>query len=405
MAIFHCSVKIIGRSGGRSAVSAAAYRSGEKLVDQETGIVVDYTRKGGVVYSEIDLPEHSPEEYKDRETLWNAVEKVESKANSQLAREVEVALPKEFPREMQIEVLREFIYENFVLKGMIADWSIHVPSKNTENPHCHIMLTTRGFKENGEWDSKEKKTWKLDENGERIPVIDPTTGQQKIDARGRKLWEREYVQKNDWNDRRHVEEWRASWADVCNGRLVAIDLDPIDHRSFKRQGLEIEPTIHEGYVARQMEARGVTADRCEINREILVRRSLIQDVVEKIKDVAIKLKDAVLEKLGRVGEKIERYGYDLNFEENRTTRDNTREARTENSKAEGRIITEGHDNIDTFLAGLEAKECHAEEERLDRDFKIKRSEVGASAVTREGEPGEIEDGRIFRGGGKIDMGL
>ena len=116
MAIFHCSVKIIGRSGGRSAVSAAAYRSGEKLVDQETGIVVDYTRKGGVVYSEIDLPEHSPEEYKDRETLWNAVEKVESKATSQLAREVELALPKEFPREMQIEVLREFIYENFVSK-------------------------------------------------------------------------------------------------------------------------------------------------------------------------------------------------------------------------------------------------------------------------------------------------
>ena len=406
MAIYHCSVKIIGRSGGRSAVSAAAYRSGEKLVNQETGITVDFTRKSGVVYSEIDLPENAPEEYKDRETLWNAVEKIESRANAQLAREVEVALPKEFSREVQIDVLREYINENFVSKGMIADWSIHVPNKNTENPHAHIMLTTRSFKENGDWDAKKKETYKLDENGEKIPVIDPETGQQKIGTRNRKIWERETVPVTNWNDRERMEEWRSGWADACNNRLVAMELDPIDNRSFERQGLDIEPTVHEGYVARQMEARGVMADRCEMNREILERRSLIKDVVNKIRDVVTELKEAVLERLERIGERFERNDrHDFNFGEDRESRIVADETGRDDRATKEGISAEGHADINAFLAKLEAAESVAAKERKNRSLKVERGDLEGDLLERSGHTEALEKGGVYRGDEQIDRGV
>ena len=106
MAIYHCSIKIIGRSNGKSAVSSSAYRSGKKLVDKETGIIHDYTRKSGVIYQEVSLCKNAPKAYQNRETLWNAVHQVEKKSNAQLAREIEVALPIEFHEELQKEVLR-----------------------------------------------------------------------------------------------------------------------------------------------------------------------------------------------------------------------------------------------------------------------------------------------------------
>ena len=143
MAMFHCSIKIIGRSKGRSAIASAAYRSGERLYNEETGLIHDFTRKGGVVMSEIMLPENAPEEYKDRQKLWTEVQKIEKRSDAQLAREVEVAFPAEMSRDEQIECVRTFIYENFVSEGMCADFAIH--DVNGENPHAHIMLTVRGF--------------------------------------------------------------------------------------------------------------------------------------------------------------------------------------------------------------------------------------------------------------------
>ena len=297
MSIYHCSIKIIGRNSGRSAVSAAAYRSGEKLYSNETGIIHDYTHKGGVIMNEIILPDNAPNRLFNREVLWNEVQHVEKRSDAQFAREVEVALPVELDREEQIECVRSFIKSNFISKGMIADWALH--DKGDGNPHAHIMLTVREINEEEGWQSKQKSVFAnaRDENGKpvydpskpaydpkdkdntsqyRIPALDEN-GNQKTRVRKGKgteyLWERIPIPANDWNEHSKSEEWRKSWAEHCN-KYLPQELY-IDHRSFKRQGLESEPTIHEGVTARKMEQEGKTADRCEVNREI--KREICSD--------------------------------------------------------------------------------------------------------------------------------
>ena len=262
MAIYHCSIKIIGRSDGKSVVASSAYRSGKKLMDARTGLIHDFTKKSGVVFTEVSLPAHAPPEYADRNVLWNAVEKAEKESNAQLAREIEVALPKELSRECRIEIVRRYVQDNFVSVGMCADWALH--DKGDGNPHAHIMLTMRGIKPDGTWAQKEKKIYALDEDGNRIPLIDPATGEQKLCKRNEKLWKRITVEPNDWNEHSKAEIWRKSWADICNEYLSLEQ--QIDHRSYKRQELDFEPTIHEGYRARKMEKAGFVSNRCEYNR-------------------------------------------------------------------------------------------------------------------------------------------
>lgn len=264
MAIYHLHVQIIGRSAGRTACAAAAYRAGDKVTDRETGQVNDYTRKRGVVYSEIDLPENAPEKYIERENLWNAVQEVEKSKNAQLAREIEAALPRELDREAQIAVVRQFVNASLVSRGMAADWSIH--DKGDGNPHVHIMATTRAINPDGTWATKERKAYALDANGDRIPIIDPATGKQKIGARGRKMWQRVTVSQNPWNDRQLVEQIRREWAAAVNRHLTTTR--GIDSRSYKEQGVARVPTIHEGHAAREIEARGGTSELCAINRRI-----------------------------------------------------------------------------------------------------------------------------------------
>lgn len=269
VAIYHCSIKIISRGKGRSAVACAAYRSGTKLTDLATGKMFDYSNKPGVVFSEVLLPENAPAVFAvDRNILWDAVERKEIRSDARLAREVEVALPREFTRQEQIDTVREYIMKNFVREGMCADWALH--DKGDGNPHAHIMLTTRAFTRNGKWAEKSRTIYKFDPNGQKIPLIDPETGEQKVRVRKgkgvEKLWQTEKVPANDWNDRSKAEEWRAAWATECNRRLDR--QHQIDHRSYARQAVEQEPTIHEGYAARKMEREGLVSDRCEINREI-----------------------------------------------------------------------------------------------------------------------------------------
>ena len=268
VAIYHCSIKIISRGKGRSAVACAAYRSGTKLTDLATGKIFDYSNKPGVVFSEVLLPENAPAAFAvDRNILWDAVERKETRSDARLAREVEVALPREFTRQEQIDTVREYIIKNFVREGMCADWALH--DKRDGNPHAHIMLTTRAFTRNGKWAEKSRTIYKLDPNGQKVPLIDPETGEQKVRVRKgkgvEKLWQTEKVPANDWNDRSKAEEWRAAWATECNRRLDR--QHQIDHRSYARQAVEQEPTIHEGYAARKMEREGRVSDRCEINRE------------------------------------------------------------------------------------------------------------------------------------------
>lgn len=310
MAIYHCSIGIKGRSKGDSAVGSSAYRAGVKLKDEETGVTYDYTKKRGVVYNEVMLPQNAPKEYQNREVLWNEVEKVEKQPKAQLARDIEVGFPIEMSREQQIQCVRDYVQNNFVKKGMCADIALH--DKKDGNPHAHILLTMRGIKENGEWDTKKRSVFKLDENGERIPVIDKKTGEQKIRDRGEKgiefVWKRETIPTNDWNEQYKAEEWRKAWAEECNKYLS--QEQKIDHRSYKRQGIDKIPTIHEGHKARKMEKEGAVSDRCEINRQIVERnarneqlkeitKKIVQDKVREINGQLERIRDDFRRKFRR----------------------------------------------------------------------------------------------------------
>ena len=141
IALYHFHVTQIKRSAGQSAIASAAYRSGEKLHSEYYGEDSDYTKKGGVICSEILLPPHAPPCFQDRGTLWNSVEQIEKAGNSQLARELEVALPIELSREEQVRLVRAYCSSQFVSRGICADFNIH--DTGSGNPHAHILLTMR----------------------------------------------------------------------------------------------------------------------------------------------------------------------------------------------------------------------------------------------------------------------
>ena len=244
MAIYHLHVGIVSRSSGRSSVAAAAYRaaeklrsavnsaayrSGESLQDKQHDVVHDYRRKHGVVHTEIMLPENAPQEYHDRATLWNAVEQAEKRKDAQTARDIDIALPVELNRQEQIMLMRKYVKENFVDKGMCADFAIH--DKKDGNPHAHILLATREVTEKG------------------------------------------FSQKSrEWNGKGNLKLWRENWAVACNEQLQAKGCsERIDHRTLEAQGIDREPTKHIGIAAKHMERRGMKHDRAKQNREIARR--------------------------------------------------------------------------------------------------------------------------------------
>ena len=268
IAIFHCPIQIIKRSVGRSAVAAAAYRSGEKLTSEWDGLTRDYTNKPGVVHSEIILPTHAPPEFSDRATLWNSVEQIEKSSDAQLAREIEVALPVELSRSQQLALVRSYVRDNFVAEGMCADFALH--DKDDGNPHAHIMLTLRPLKPDGHWGPKCRKVYDLDSNGNRIP-----------DGKGG--WKNHREDTTDWNRRENAEKWRAAWAVYANCALEAAGRpERIDHRSYKRQGIEQIPTIHMGVAASQMERRGIQTEKGDINRQIAADNKLLKEIKARI---------------------------------------------------------------------------------------------------------------------------
>ncbi|MSR94560.1 MobA/MobL family protein [Clostridiaceae bacterium 68-1-5] len=269
MAIYHLCIKIISRGKGKSAVAASAYRSGEKIKNEYDGIVHDFTRKGGIAHTEILLPQNAPQEFSDRGTLWNSVEKIENSKNSQLAREIEIALPQELDREKQIELVREYVKENFVNVGMCADIALH--DKDDGNPHAHILLTMRPLNEDKTWGAKSKKEYILDENGEKIKLKNGNYKTKKINT-------------VDWNDQDKAEEWRKAWADITNKYLEENSIqEKVDHRSYERQGIEQIPTIHLGVSATQMEKKGIATDRGNINREIKHQNKILKEIAIRIK--------------------------------------------------------------------------------------------------------------------------
>jgi Ti-type conjugative transfer relaxase TraA len=231
MAIYHLHVKVIGRKAGSSAVASAAYRSASRLRDERIDRVQDFSAKRGVVHSEVLLPENAPEQWSDRERLWNDVEAFEVRKDAQLAREVEFAIPREMTQAQGIELVRDFAQSEFVDQGMIADLNVHwdIGEDGMPKPHAHVMLTMR----------------EVDEGGF-----------------GKKV--------RDWNRTEMVERWRERWAEHVNERLAELDIDArIDHRSFEAQGIGLEPQSQIGAPAQRIEGEGVeAADRAELHREI-----------------------------------------------------------------------------------------------------------------------------------------
>ena len=219
MAIYHCSVKIISRSQGRSATGAAAYRSGEKIHDERTGLTHDYTRKSGVDHTEIMTPKKTPSWVHNRSTLWNEVERIEKRKDAQLCREVEVALPCELSRTENQTLVRSFVEAEFIDRGMIADIAFH--HMDSDNPHAHILLTTREITPQG------------------------------------------FGNKNrNWNKKDHLETWRQSWQEHANTALELAGHEArIDHRTLEAQGIERIPQIHLGAKVTEMEKRGIRTER------------------------------------------------------------------------------------------------------------------------------------------------
>ena len=314
MAIYHLEAKVVSRGAGRSAVAASAYLSCSRLYNDYDGIQHDYTKKQGLVWQEVFLPEYAPQEWKDREQLWNAVEEVETAKDSRLAREFVVALPIELSREEQIELLQEFIQEQFLPDGMCADAAIH--DTDGHNPHAHILLTVRPLDKQGKWQYKTEKEYLCMKNGEERGFT-----AAEFRAAQNEGWEKQYPYKvgkkkvymtpsaaeaqglvradkhpkstrygrqnpisERWNSEEQLTAWRAAWADVSNRCLERAGREErIDHRSNAARGLDEQPTIHEGVTARALERKGIIADRCEINRQIKVDNALLRELKAEIK--------------------------------------------------------------------------------------------------------------------------
>ena len=271
MAIYHFACSIGSRSAGSSrrgdAVKAAAYISGTRMTNERNGQVADFRNKD-VVYAapEILLPDAvaaKHPEWKSREYFWNEVERRENRRDSQLYRSFDIALPIELSRNQQLQLAYQMA-DYFRLLGMAVDYGVHDEGKG--NPHVHILTAMRPFTRDGEWASKDRTVLALDGNGNRIPVIDPATGRQKVRVRkgkGRELlWRRETVAANPWDAKACMDTWREEWERLANNALARAGVDTrIDHRSYADQGTDKIPRIHVGKVAHKIDRDGVAGLR------------------------------------------------------------------------------------------------------------------------------------------------
>lgn len=255
MAIYSFHIEAISRGNagnkiaksGKSIVAMAAYRSGERLADERTGIIYDYSEKQGVVHAEIMAPENASAWVYKRELLWNEVEKVEIRANANLGRQVVMALPKELNREQQIELIREYLKNNFVDKGMVVDFAIH--DKGDNNPHCHALITRRELNKNSF--GEVRKEW--------------VGG----DFKGRVSEERKAI----------INELRSSWAEYANRSLERSGYsERIDHRSYKDQGVDKVAQIHLGPNVKALQDKGIHTERAAIYNEIKEVNSRVEEL-------------------------------------------------------------------------------------------------------------------------------
>lgn len=316
MAIYHCSIKVLSKSSGRSAVQFSAYMSGEKDYSELTGEIYDHTSKEEVIYSDMIFSDNVPNEIQNKHDFWNSLETNEKNQNAQLSRVYELALPKEFSQEENIALTEEYA------KSLLADGysavQIAVHDKE-DNPHAHIMCPIRQMNEKGEWDNKktsaylceneqgEQKAFKsvkdIEEGYRKIPILD----EQKLNAwesennkkfdyhkesneelkkviktdnRNRQQFQRTYIEANTLNDKSRATEWRQRWEDIENEHIKFHNMahednvELVSSKTLKEQGIEREATIHEGFEARKIEREGGISERCEFNRGVKERNEL-----------------------------------------------------------------------------------------------------------------------------------
>ena len=284
MAIYHLSTKIISRGKNQSAIASAAYRSGQLLIDETNGKTFNYSRKSDVAFSQIFLPNNAPKKFLNRQTLWNDIENFEKNSNAQLAREIEFALPIELSLQQQIKLACNFA-ETFAQNGMCVDLAFH---NKKGNPHCHLMLTMRSLDINGHWLPKNSVQYKLDCNGNKIPVLDKQ-GNQKKEKNGKRIFEKIVTPTNDWNNKEKLLEWRKLYQDLTNSALLKSNITKqIDCRSYFNQGIKKIPSIHLGQAATAMERRGILTERGNLNRKISRINSLnqkLQDYIDVTKKI------------------------------------------------------------------------------------------------------------------------
>ena len=325
MAIYHLEAKVISRSTGRSAVAASAYMSCTKILNDYDGILHDFTRKQGLIWEHIFLPENAPQEWQELSELWNAVERTEKTKDSRLARELVVALPVELGNEQWINLLTDYIQNNFVAEGMCADVAIH--DTDGHNPHAHIILTVRPLDDKGKWQHKTEKEYLCKRNGEEKGFTSAEflqakaqgwekqfqyyVGKKKVYLPPSKAEQHGYERANKypkstkfgrqnpitarWNSDEQFVAWRENWAQITNKYLDEANRSDarIDHRSNSARGIDEQPTIHEGYVAQAMEHKGLIADRCEINRQIKVDNALLRELKAAFAKISQAVKNTV----------------------------------------------------------------------------------------------------------------
>lgn len=340
MAIYHMQAKIVSRGKGRSAVAASAYMSCSSVTNEYDGVHHDYTRKKGLVWEQVFLPENAPVEWQDHAILWNAVEDAEKSKDSRLAREFVVALPRELNADQQIALLTEYIQQQFVADGMCADVGIHDPDPPGHNPHAHILLTIRPLDEHGKWQYKTEKEYLCirgdeergftaseflqaqDEGWEKqYPYL---VGKKKVymttadgEAQGLKRASKHpksttYGRQNPiterWNSESQLILWRSAWADIVNLHLERVgSTESVDHRSHAERGLDEQPTIHEGVAACAMEKKGIISDRCELNRQIKADNALLRelkDLVAMLTELVADAASSITDQLTKLREKL-----------------------------------------------------------------------------------------------------
>ena len=348
MAIYHLEAKVVSRGAGRSACAAAAYMSCSAIYNDYDGIQHDYTRKQGLVWQQVFLPEYAPKEWQDRAVLWNVVEETEKTKDSRLAREFVVALPIELGKDEWQSLISEFIQEQFVADGMCADCAIH--DTDGHNPHAHILLTVRPLDEQGKWQYKTEKEYLCVRDGEergftasefKVAQIDGWEKQyhyyvdkkkkeylppSEAEARGLERADKhpkstKFGRQNPiserWNSDEQLVLWREAWANAVNRSLERYGFEErVDHRSNAARGLDEQPTVHEGVIARLLEKKGIVSDRCELNRQIKRDNALLWELKTQVKKLLQAVKNtvpALAEAMESVRDKMIIFKYQLGY--------------------------------------------------------------------------------------------